>query len=216
MLEPVGYDFGLNRRSFVQILGAGLLLVVSAPALAQERGGGRGGPRGPRTISARLHIGTDGIITVMSGKVEGGQGSRAEFTQAAAEELRVPASQVQMVLSDTGVVPDDGMTVGSGSTPRTVPPIRQAAAAARELFVDFAAKKWSVDRANVTVRDGKATEKDGKRTLSYADLAASEDAAKDLDQAISPDVHTHAGDRMESAWHAIVAPELPRHRHRRA
>ncbi|HEY1490060.1 MAG TPA: molybdopterin cofactor-binding domain-containing protein, partial [Verrucomicrobiae bacterium] len=188
MLEPVGYDFGLNRRSFVQILGAGLLLVVSAPALAQERGGGRGGPRGPRIISARLHIGADGIITVMSGKVEGGQGARAEFTQAAAEELRVPASQVQMVLSDTAVVPDDGPTVGSGSTPRTVPPIRQAAAAARELFIDFAAKKWSVDRANVIVRDGKAAEKDGKRTLTYADLGASEDAAKELNQAISPDI----------------------------
>ena len=188
VLEPVPYDFGLNRRSFVQILGAGLLLVVSAPALAQERGGGRRGPSGPRTISARLHIGTDGVITVMCGKVEGGQGSRAEFTQAAADELRVPASQVQMILSDTGVVPDDGPTVGSGSTPRTVPPIRQAAASARELFIDFAAKKWSVDRANVTVRDGKATEKDGKHSLTYADLAASEDAAKELNQAISPDV----------------------------
>jgi CO/xanthine dehydrogenase Mo-binding subunit len=188
LLEPVGYDFGLNRRSFVQILGAGLLLVVSAPALAQERGGGRGGPRGPRIISARLHIGTDGVITVMCGKVEGGQGSRAEFTQAAAEELRLPTSQVQMVLSDTGVVPDDGMTVGSGSTPRTVPPIRQAAASARELLVDFAARKWSVDRGNITIREGKATEKDGKRTLSYADLAASEDAAKELNQAISPEV----------------------------
>ncbi len=188
LIEPVPYDFGLNRRSFVQILGAGLLLVVSAPALAQERGGGRGGPRGPRIISARLHIGTDGVITVMCGKVEGGQGSRAEFTQAAAEELRVPASQVQMVLSDTGLVPDDGPTVGSGSTPRTVPPIRQAAASARELFVDFAAKKWSVDRANVSVRDGKATEKNGKRSLTYADLAASEDAAKEFNQAIPPDV----------------------------
>ena len=187
MLDPVGFDFGLNRRSFVQILGAGLLLVVSAPALAQERGGGRG-PRGPRNISARLHIGTDGVITVMCGKVEGGQGSRAEFTQAAAEELRVPASQVQMVLSDTGLVPDDGMTVGSGSTPRTVPPIRQAAASAREMLADFAAKKWSIDRGNVTVHDGKAIESGGKRTLSYAEFAASEDAANALSQAISPDV----------------------------
>ena len=28
-MEPVGYDFGLKRRSFVQLLGAGLLLAVS-------------------------------------------------------------------------------------------------------------------------------------------------------------------------------------------
>jgi CO/xanthine dehydrogenase Mo-binding subunit len=190
LLEPVDYDFGLNRRSFAKILGAGLLLVVSAPALAQERGSGGGGrgARGPRNISARLHIGTDGVITVMTGKVEGGQGSRAEFTQAAAEELRVPVTQVQMVMSDTALVPDDGMTVGSGSTPRTVPPIRQAAAAARELLVGFAAKKWSIGREGITVRDGKATDADHKRTVTYADLAASEEAAKDFDQAISPDI----------------------------
>src|SRR6185437_1344665 len=121
------------------------------------------------------------------GKVEGGQGSRAEFTQAAADELRVPASQVQMILSDTGVVPDDGPTVGSGSTPRTVPPIRQAAASARELLADFAAKKWSIDRAKLIVRDGKAVESGDKRTLSYADFAKSEDAANLLSQAISPE-----------------------------
>jgi isoquinoline 1-oxidoreductase subunit beta len=187
LLEPVGYDFGLNRRSFVQVLGAGLLLVVSAPALAQERGGGRR-TRGPRNISARLHIGKDGIITVMTGKVEGGQGARAELTQAAAEELRVAASQIQLVMSDTALVPDDGITAGSGSTPRTVPAIRQAAAAARELLIGFAAKQWGVEPGAITVQDGRALHAATKRVASYAELAASEDAAKNFEQAIPPDV----------------------------
>jgi isoquinoline 1-oxidoreductase len=190
LLEPVGYDFGLNRRSFVQILGAGLLLVVSAPALAQERRRGGGGlsGRGARNLAARLHIGTDGIITVMTGKVEGGQGARAELTQAAAEELRVPADVIRLVMSDTGLVPDDGITAGSGSTPRTVPAIRQGAAAARELFLDFAVKQWNVSRDTIAIRDGKAIHSDGKQTLTYADLAKSEDAAKQFEQPISTDV----------------------------
>ena len=189
LLEPVGYDFGLNRRSFVQLLAAGLLLVVSAPALAQERrrGGGLGG-RGARNLAARLHIGTDGTITVMTGKVEGGQGARAELTQAAAEELHLPASQIQLVMSDTGLVPDDGITAGSGSTPRTVPAIRQGAAAARELFLDFAAKQWNVGRDTIQIQDGKATDSSGKHTLTYADLAKSDDAAKEFEQPISTDV----------------------------
>jgi isoquinoline 1-oxidoreductase len=189
LLEPVGYDFGLNRRSFVQLLGAGLLLVVSAPTLAQERrrGGGLGG-RGARNLAARLHIGTDGTITVMTGKVEGGQGARAELTQAAAEELRVPASQIQLVMSDTTLVPDDGITAGSGSTPRTVPAIRQGAAAARELFLDFAAKQWNVARETIRLQDGKATDSGSKHTLTYADLAKSEEAAKEFEQPISTDV----------------------------
>lgn len=190
LIEPVGYDFGLNRRSFVQILGAGLLLVVSVPALAQERRRGGGGflGRGARNLAARLHIGKDGIITVMTGKVEAGQGARAELTQAAAEELRVPADQIELRMADTELVPDDGMTAGSGSTPRTVPAIRQGAAAARELLADFAAKQWSVERANIEIRDGKAIHTASQRTLSYADLAASEEAAKDFEQAISSDV----------------------------
>jgi len=132
MLEPVGYDFGLKRRSFVQILGAGLLIAAQASAaLAQQRGGGRRGGgfggSGAKNIGARIHLGADGSITVLCGKVEGGQGARTEMLQAAAEELRVEPSRVQVVLADTALVPDDGITAGSGSSPRTVPEVRRAA-----------------------------------------------------------------------------------------
>jgi len=108
LVTRVGYDFGLKRRSFMQILGAGLLVAANVSALAQ-RGGGRGGAR-PRNVGARIHLGADGSITVLTGKVEGGQGARAELSQAAAEELRVPASSVQVVMADTALVPDDGIT----------------------------------------------------------------------------------------------------------
>src|SRR5579859_6752479 len=155
---PVGFDFDepadsyyqtseLTRRGFVQILGAGLLIAVSTPsAVAQQRRGGRGGRgggfngAGARTVSARVHIGNDGSITVMTGKVEAGQGSRAELTMAAAEELRVPVSRIQLLMADTGMVPDDGITAGSGTTPRSVPAVRQGCAAARQLLVGLAAR----------------------------------------------------------------------------
>lgn len=208
LLQRVSYDFGLNRRSFVQILGAGLLLVVSVPALAQERRRGGGGflGRGARNLAARLHIGKDGIITVMTGKVEAGQGARSELTQAAAEELRVPASEIQLLMADTELVPDDGMTAGSGSTPRTVPAIRQGAAAARELLANFAAKQWSVERAAIEVQDGKAVHAASKRTLSYADLAASEEAARDFQQAISSDVSLTAVKEWKVLGTSIMRP----------
>src|SRR4051812_18342064 len=137
-VDRVKFDFAPSRREFVGALGAGLMIAVcitqaeaqQRPQGGQRRGGGFGGG-GPTKISARLHIGKDGIITLMTGKVECGQGARAEITQAAAEELRVPATRVTLVMADTALVPNDGMTAGSGSTPRTVPAIRQAAAAAR-------------------------------------------------------------------------------------
>jgi isoquinoline 1-oxidoreductase len=187
LIEPVGYDFGLKRRAFVQLLGAGLLVAVSAaPALAQRRGSRGGGGAG--NISARVHLGKDGTITVMAGKVEGGQGARAELSEAAAEELRVPVSRIQLVMADTSLVPDDGITAGSGSTPRTVPAVRHGAAAARELLINFAAQRWGVDRGTVQVQDGKAIRSSSPATLSYADLASDEEAAKGLDQAVPSDV----------------------------
>ena len=116
LLEPVEFHFVLDRREFVQVLGAGLVVsVLVGPALAQRRGrrggGFRGGP--PPTLAARIHIGENGAVTVLSGKVDAGQGARTQIAMAAAEELRVPLEQVQVVLADTGATPDDGMTAGS-------------------------------------------------------------------------------------------------------
>ncbi|HEX2751190.1 MAG TPA: molybdopterin cofactor-binding domain-containing protein [Verrucomicrobiales bacterium] len=186
IVERVPYRFKLDvdRRDFVKLLGAGLLIGVAASSEAQEpgrgrgRGGGRGGNRGPSTLSARLHIGKDGIITVMTGKVECGQGARAELTQAAAEELRVTPASVRMVMADTSLVPDDGGTSGSRTTPGTVPSIRQGCAAAREVLAGMAAKRWSVDAKTVQVRDGKAGDGKPEHSLTYADLAADEEAGK--------------------------------------
>ena len=175
--SPARSETVLTRRTFVKVLGAGLLIsVVPLPALGQRRP--RGGEGQSIPVAARVHIGKDGAITVMTGKVEGGQGARAELTQAAAEELRVPAARIQLVMGDTALVPDDGITAGSGSTPRSVPAVRQGAAAARDLLADLASKKWGLERAAVEVRDGKVVDAAGKREITYADLASGEDLDK--------------------------------------
>jgi isoquinoline 1-oxidoreductase len=189
-LEPNHFDFGLKRRGFVQLLGAGLLIAASAATALAQRAGRRGGfgGSGARNVAARIHFGKDGSITVLTGKVEAGQGARTELTQAAAEELRVPVDRIQLIMADTSLVPDDGITAGSGSTPRTVPAVRQGAAAARQLLLEFAYKQWNVEPTTCEVREGKAIHIATQRSLSYADLASNEEAAKALDQAIPSDV----------------------------
>ncbi len=184
VLEPVGYDFGVSRRSFVQLLGAGLLITASVTPALGQRSGGRGGGGRAVSVAARVHLGTDGSITIMTGKVEGGQGARAELTQAAAEELRVSADQLQLVMADTSLVPDDGITAGSRSTPSTVPAVRQGAAAARQLLVEFAAGQWNVAKNAVEIREGKAVHQGSGRTFGYADLARNEEGLKALSQPI--------------------------------
>ena len=198
-----GHD-GVSRRSFIKVLGAGLLIgVVPSGALAQRQPGGGAG-RGSMPVAARVHIDKDGTITVLTGKVEGGQGARAELTQAAAKELHVPADRIHLLMADTDLVPDDGPTAGSRSTPSTVPAVRQGAAAARELLVGLAAQRWNVDRATVEVRDGKVIHKDA-RELSYADLASGEELTKAFQQAAPADVTLTA----VKEWKVLGIP-LPR------
>ena len=178
-IHRIDYDFGLDRRSFVQILSTGLLIISNAsPAFAQRRNGGPGGGRSNVALGARIHLGKDGSISVLAGKVEGGQGARAELTLAASEELCVDPSRVKMILADTALVPDDGITAGSRSTPSTVPSIRHAAATARQCLVEFAAKTWKTEPGNIEVSDGKARWAANPAVITYADLAANEEAAK--------------------------------------
>jgi len=186
IIEPVEFGFGLKRRTFVQLVGTGLAIIVSPmPTLAQQRGGGRrgGGGAAAGNVGERLHIGTDGVVTLFCGKVEVGQGSRAEFTQAVAEELRVPVDQVRLVMSDTARTPNDGNTAGSGSTPRTVPALRAAGAAAREVLMDLAARRWGVERNTVSLHDGRFVQGESKRELTLAELAQGDELQKAFAQA---------------------------------
>ena len=70
------------------------------------------------------------MVTVVTTKVEVGQGSRTEITQAAAEELGLPLERIRVIMGDTAG-PDDGGTAGSRTTPAAIPAIQRAAAAAR-------------------------------------------------------------------------------------
>jgi len=188
--ENVNYDFGVSRRGFVQVLGAGIMLAVNAGPVLAQRAGGRGGGGGGRTrpVAARIHIGKDGVITVMAGKVEMGQGARAELTQAAAEELRVPVSQIRMILSDTALVPDDGLTAGSRTSPSTVPAVRQGAAAARHLLVQAACQRWEVESNAIEVQDGKLVHPPSKRSISYSELAQTDELVQAFAKAPPADV----------------------------
>jgi nicotinate dehydrogenase subunit B len=148
----------MRRRDFFAVLGGGIVVLLVDDSDAQEAGGGarRGtNERAPAALSAWLHIGEDGRVTVYTGKVEVGQNARTSLTQAVAEELRAPVASIHMVMGDTDLTPFDMGTFGSQTTPRMWPQIRKAAATAREMLVDLAAEQWSVDRASISIADGK-------------------------------------------------------------
>ena len=230
IIEPVEFDFGLgvSRRSFVQMLGAGIVISMTAGSMTTEaaappatqrgggqRGGGRGGggrDRPPINLGARIHIAEDGTITILTGKVEGGQGARQQLTQAAAEELRIAPEQLRMIMADTDLVPDDGGTYGSQTTPRTVPAVRQACAAARDLLIALAAETWKIDRSGIEVRDGAAVAMNGasgngvaSQSLAYAALIEADRASEAFKQAVPRDVQVLA----VREWKVLGTP-MPR------
>ncbi len=161
----------MKRRDFFKVLGGGIVVWVADDSDAQEAGGGR--RRGfnepaPAALSAWLHIGETGVVTVYTGKVEVGQNARTSLTQAVAEELHTPVASIRMVMGDTALTPFDMGTFGSMTTPRMGPQIRKAAATAREMLIDLAAQKWSVDRTAIRIADGRV--QSGGHSARYGEL----------------------------------------------
>lgn len=199
LAEPPRYVFSLSRRAFVQSVGAGLLVTAFVDtAFAQERDG-------QRPAAGRFHIDKDGRITAFTGKVEVGQGARTQLTMCAAEELRVPISTIALVMADTSIVPNDGITAGSRTTPSTVPAMRKAAAAARELLVELACKKWNVSTDGAAMRDGVIEHASGKK-MTLAELAAT---AGDIDESLRETSSTGADLSSPDAW-KVLGKTTPR------
>lgn len=169
----------VSRRELLKLLGGGVLVLVLGPTLdAQESGrGGRGG-QVPQTIDAWIHIGADGRIRVMSGKVEVGQNARTSIAAAAAEELRVPIESIDVVLGDTDLCPFDQGTFGSRTTPIMIPQIRRAAAAAREELLALAAAKFGVAASTLKIESGKIT--GGGKATTFGELIGGKSFSKEI------------------------------------
>jgi isoquinoline 1-oxidoreductase len=160
----------LNRRDFLRVAGSGIVVaLLVANADAQQRGRGGFG-NVPREIGAWLHIADDGAVTVYTGKVEIGQNIRTSLTQVVAEELKTPADRIKMVMADTASVPFDMGTFGSRTTPTMASQLRRVAAATREMLLDQAAEKGSIERGKLKVAGGKVTGPEGKPSYHFGQL----------------------------------------------
>jgi len=178
LTAPPAYRFAVDRRDFLGLLGGGLLVVFSAGA--QESGRARRSEALPQDLDAWLHIGEDGAVTICTGKTEVGQNIRTSLSQAAAEELHCPIASIKLVMADTALVPYDMGTFGSRTTPTMAPQIRRAAATAREALLDLAAEKWNVDRAKLSIADGKIACAGAAAPIGFGELTKGQKIAKTI------------------------------------
>ncbi len=179
--EARAYVFELTRRDLFKFLGAGALFLCATPKTDAVQESGRGQHRGeslPKEIGAWLHISEDGKATVFTGKVEVGQNIRTSLTQAVAEELHVPVSQIELVMGDTLLVPYDMGTFGSRTTPTMNLQLRRVSAAACDLLKDIAAKNWNADANRLVAADGKITDPVAKTSATYGELLKGRELAQ--------------------------------------
>jgi CO/xanthine dehydrogenase Mo-binding subunit len=172
--ETAAYRFEWRRRDFFKALGAGILVACAVRVASGAQESGAGAPQFreslPKEISAWLHIGEHGFVTVYTGKVEIGQNIRTSLAQGVAEELHVALDRIRMVMGDTQLTPFDMGTFGSRTTPTMNLQLRKASAAARDILVDLAARQWNVERQRLTASGGRVTDPETKRTVEYAQL----------------------------------------------
>ena len=108
----------------------------------------------PMELDSWLAVMQDGSITMFTGKVDIGTGTRTALAQIVAEELDVPFHRVTMAMGDTAKTVDQGRTVGSNTIPRGGPQLRQAAAAARAELLKLASIRFGTPAEQLTVTDG--------------------------------------------------------------
>jgi nicotinate dehydrogenase subunit B len=125
----------------------------------------------PKELDSWLAVMQDGNITMFTGKVDIGTGTRTALAQIVAEELDVPFHRVTMAMGDTAKTVDQGRTVGSNTIPRGGPQLRQAAAAARAELLKLAANRLGTPVEQLTVTDGVVTVAGNpEKKISYGEL----------------------------------------------
>jgi nicotinate dehydrogenase subunit B len=164
----------ITRRQFLKTTGAlvvafGLRADVqaqTAPALRMS-----GGPLPPNQLDSWLIIHKDGMVTVMTGKVELGTGVSTSLRQIVADELDYPFEKIRWIQGDTANTVDQAPTFGSQTIKRGGGQLRQAAAEAKATLVSLAANRLGIPVEALTTTQGVISANGNeKKKVTYVDL----------------------------------------------
>lgn len=167
LVQPVT---NLHRRNFLKLTGlttAGLLIGIRSTSAQAPL------PEGEKVFepSVYLSIRSDGRIILFSKNPEIGQGIKTALPMLLAEELEVDWKQVEV---QQGMLDSRfGAQFAGGSTgiKSNFTAVRTAGAAAREMLIEAAARKWQVSLDRCYAKQGFICRKDNQERLSYAELA---------------------------------------------
>jgi len=169
----------VNRREFLKTGAAGGAALIIGFHLSPEAFADQAEDqekKTPNPFDAWVRITADNRVTLVLGKSEMGQGVYTSLPMILAEELCVDWKQVHVEQAATNPKVYDLGTGGSGSIAGSWLPLRRAGAAAREMLIAAAAKKWEVGADTCKAKDGYVVHGHPERSFRYGELI--ESAAK--------------------------------------
>ncbi|HTY64529.1 MAG TPA: xanthine dehydrogenase family protein molybdopterin-binding subunit [Acidobacteriota bacterium] len=125
---------------------------------------GSGGP--PYTAEVRMFA--DGGVTLKTGAMDLGTGTKTVACMVAAEELGVPLENIRILNADTAITPYASSSGGSMTLASLVPAVRRGAWIVRRQIMDWAAEALGVSADDLEIRKDTVVSRsnpDKKRTL---------------------------------------------------
>ena len=156
-----------TRRQFIRNASLGAAaLALPIPLFGQSAKPGAAG----FSPSQWLRIGKDGRTVLVVAHSEMGQGVRTSLAMILAEELEADWKAVVIEQASPGPLFTDTGTGGSDSVTSSWKPLREAGAAAREMLIEAAAKRWSVPPSACRAEMGTVIHAASNRKAAYGEL----------------------------------------------
>ncbi|MEP6621257.1 MAG: molybdopterin cofactor-binding domain-containing protein [bacterium] len=166
----------LDRRRFLQHLGAGALVIVAGSAGirrldAAERFTTMWAEPWSPVAYVTLHA--DGMVTIVCHRSEMGQGIRTTMPMIIADEMEADWSKCRVEQADGNDKKYGSQnTDGSSSVRDFLVKYREAGATMRALLEDAAAKQWGVNPGSVRARQHEVIHEATGRSATFASLVA--------------------------------------------
>ena len=176
----MGQSFTITRRSFIlqaTCVGGGMLLEVLTPKIARSVGNAATTPAPPE-VTAWILVRPDDTVTIRVARVEMGQGSFTGLPMLVAEELGCDWNKVVAEYASTSEhikrnrIFGTMLTGGSRSIRDSHNYLREAGAAARNMLIAAAAKKWQVRPEECIAEQSIITHRPSGRTVSFGAVAS--------------------------------------------
>lgn len=163
----------ITRRSFIRSLGlasGGLIIACNVAPTKDEKGELK--PFNGTTFEPNLFIQLkdNGELILLATRSEMGNGVRTSLTSVIADEMDADWTMVSVVQATGDTKFMDQNTDGSRSIRYLFEPMRKMGAAAREMLIAGAAKKWEVDASTLTTDNHYVVNPASNKKVFYGDL----------------------------------------------